>query len=275
MGMAHVEVAVAVVCNSAGEVLLAERTPRQVAAGFWELPGGKIEPGETSLQAAARELAEETGLHATALRPLMRYDHAFPTKRVRLHLFTVTDWRGTPNGREGQRLAWADPALPSVAPILPSNTRVLTVLGLPKTLDIIDLTEIHAKLAAGARLLSMQATRLAPDQRVAVARRISAIAQGFGAKTLLAGSALEADRAGATGLHSSAASLRTLTTRPQVKLWSVAVENAADLSRASALGADLALLSSPLAAALPAPLDLPLYVADDRGQARQLHTSPT
>ncbi|GAA1111664.1 NUDIX domain-containing protein [Streptomyces javensis] len=46
-----------------GDVLLIERgwDPFE---GHWALPGGCVDPGETSLQAAVRELAEETGVHA-------------------------------------------------------------------------------------------------------------------------------------------------------------------------------------------------------------------
>lgn len=45
-----------------GLVLLIERDwpPYE---GRWALPGGHVDPGETSLQAAVRELAEETGIH--------------------------------------------------------------------------------------------------------------------------------------------------------------------------------------------------------------------
>ena len=47
-----------------GKVLIAERGagPRR---GYWSLPGGKIEPGETAMEAAAREIMEETGLAVT------------------------------------------------------------------------------------------------------------------------------------------------------------------------------------------------------------------
>ncbi|MFZ5671207.1 MAG: NUDIX hydrolase [Pseudomonadota bacterium] len=55
-----------VVCIRGGEVLLVRRAnpPR---AGQWSLPGGRIEWGETSEQAALRELKEETGCEAELL----------------------------------------------------------------------------------------------------------------------------------------------------------------------------------------------------------------
>lgn len=268
MGRPAIDVAVAVVRNAAGHVLLAERTARQLGAGFWELPGGKIEPGETPALAAARELREETGLIAGELQPLMAYDHAFPTKRVRLHIFHASTWQGTATGREGQRLAWTDPASPGVAPILPSNHRVLTALGLPPRMAIIDLdvaaplVPFHAALSSGARLLQVRGDRLAPDQRVSLARRVCQLAHAAGARVLLAASPQEAARAGATGLHSNAASFRAMMARPPVRLWSVSCFDAADVARAEALGADLAMIGGPHEGAafrLPAPAGLPLY----------------
>jgi len=54
----------------AGRLLIARRTGPAELAGLWELPGGKVEPGETVAQAAAREIAEELGVQITATAQL-------------------------------------------------------------------------------------------------------------------------------------------------------------------------------------------------------------
>ncbi|MEO6395358.1 MAG: NUDIX domain-containing protein [Devosia sp.] len=51
------------------EVLLIQRN-RAPSEGLWTLPGGRLEPGETAEAAAAREVKEELGLYAFALRPV-------------------------------------------------------------------------------------------------------------------------------------------------------------------------------------------------------------
>ncbi|GAA2010459.1 (deoxy)nucleoside triphosphate pyrophosphohydrolase [Microbacterium ulmi] len=53
---------VAAVIEDAGEYLACRRGPGRAAAGRWEFPGGKIEPGETARQALVREVAEELGV---------------------------------------------------------------------------------------------------------------------------------------------------------------------------------------------------------------------
>jgi 8-oxo-dGTP diphosphatase len=248
-----VDVAVGIVRAAHGRVLMAERTARQVAAGFWELPGGKIDPGETPAEAAARELDEEIGIRAIAMRPRIAYEHVFPTKRVRLHFFAIDSWSGAPRGREGQRLAWVDPAKPWVAPVLPSNERLLAALGLPPVCLALQplhsgataesLRRLAEALSDGVRCITVREPHLTSDQRIAFARRVDALAHRYGAHVLLDGTPLEAQRAGVPGFVSSAAELHRLTRRPSVRLWAATCHSARDLARAAALGADAAIVS--------------------------------
>ena len=59
-------VVAAIIEDPCGRVLLGQRPVGKAAAGKWEFPGGKIEPGETALAALKRELQEELGLQVIA-----------------------------------------------------------------------------------------------------------------------------------------------------------------------------------------------------------------
>ncbi|NVK16758.1 MAG: NUDIX hydrolase [Rhodobacteraceae bacterium] len=67
---------IAVVCRHFGgqdHVILVQRGKEPIA-GWWGFPGGHVEMGETALQAAARELMEETGVTARPLEYLTNVD---------------------------------------------------------------------------------------------------------------------------------------------------------------------------------------------------------
>jgi 8-oxo-dGTP diphosphatase len=77
----------------------------------WSLPKGKVDPGESDLEAARREVTEETGLRCevgTEL-PTVRYvDRHRRPKRVRYWAMTVVDGAFTPNG-EVDQICWLTP----------------------------------------------------------------------------------------------------------------------------------------------------------------------
>ncbi len=76
-------------------LLAARRTEPAELAGGWELPGGKLEPGEDFQTALHRELAEELGVQVELGAELLAPDGAgwplSPSYRMRVWLARVTD----------------------------------------------------------------------------------------------------------------------------------------------------------------------------------------
>lgn len=128
------EVAVGVVIRPDRAVLLADRPAGKPYAGYWEFPGGKVEPGEDVAAALARELREELGIAIAASLPWVTFEFDYPHAYVRLHFERVFDWQGTPHAREGQRLLFHRLDDPSPVPLLPAAVPALRWLGLPDVL---------------------------------------------------------------------------------------------------------------------------------------------
>ena len=118
------DVAVGVLIDSDDRFLLTSRPQGKPYAGFWEFPGGKVEPGESIEVALARELHEELGIHIGVAErwkvEVVDYPHAL----VRLHFCKVRQWQGELQMREQQAMAWQN--LPvQVQPVLPGTVPVL------------------------------------------------------------------------------------------------------------------------------------------------------
>jgi 8-oxo-dGTP diphosphatase len=94
-----------------GRVLLAQRPEGKSMAGLWELPGGKVEAGETPEVALIRELEEELGINTwqSCLAPLTFASHSYDSFHLLMPLFACRKWEGTPQSNEGQALKWVRP----------------------------------------------------------------------------------------------------------------------------------------------------------------------
>lgn len=118
-----IDVAVGILMKENGDVLLAQRPVGKPYAGYWEFPGGKVEPGETVEDALKREFMEELGVTVLSADPWCCVDHVYPHAHVRLHFFISRHWKGTPQSRENQAFSWqgsirVEPLLPATVPLI-------------------------------------------------------------------------------------------------------------------------------------------------------------
>ena len=114
----------------AGRFLAAQRPPDKPHAGFWEFPGGKLEPGEDAARALARELAEELDIRVRTAAFWRCAEHDYPERglHVRLHFSHVTAFDGQPSGREGQALRGVLPEEAPALPFLPADAAIVAAL---------------------------------------------------------------------------------------------------------------------------------------------------
>ena len=121
----RIHVAVGVLIDSKGCVLLTRRLKGAHLAGYWEFPGGKVEAGESVQTALARELEEELGTCIGETVPLMTVSHDYGEKQVLLDVHQVKDWNGEPHGAEGQPLAWVDAGLLDEFQVPEANSEIM------------------------------------------------------------------------------------------------------------------------------------------------------
>lgn len=104
--MKRIEVAVGILYDGDGRILVGQRVVQDLYYKKWEFPGGKIESGETAAQALAREFLEEVGIVIESSEPLMRITHDYPDRHVDLQVLTISRYQGQVKSMEGQALKW-------------------------------------------------------------------------------------------------------------------------------------------------------------------------
>ena len=126
--MEVVVVAVGVLIDDDGRVLVSRRAADAHQGGLWEFPGGKVEVDESVPDALSRELREELGIQIGASEPLMTIEHDYGDKKVQLDVHRIKSWQGEARGLEGQPLAWQLPVDLSQWSFPAANTLILARL---------------------------------------------------------------------------------------------------------------------------------------------------
>ncbi|MBL8297683.1 MAG: Nudix family hydrolase [Rhodanobacteraceae bacterium] len=250
-----VHVVAAALVDADGRVLLAQRPEGKHLSGYWEFPGGKVESGETPLQALRREIHEEIGVRVASAEPLIRIPWRYPAKRILLDVYRVHAFDGVPQSCEGQALKWVPAAALDPSEMPAADHPVVNALALPAQYLITPqpdadeasfLARLDAALARGVRLVQLRAKcsdeaslrRLVP---ACLARVRAAGGQ------LLVNSRMDlVEEFDLDGVHVTAAQLGELDARPvAAKRWFAAsCHDAAELEKAQTLGVDFVVLGS-------------------------------
>ncbi len=258
---AVVEVAAAVMLRADGEeFLLAQRPEGKVYAGYWEFPGGKVEPGESVRDALIRELQEELGITATACSPWLTREFTYPHATVRLNFWRVTAWDGEIGitaPLEHAAVDWQKCGkTASVSPVLPANDPIVKALALPTSMAITmaeiegveqQLARLENALKRGLKLIQIRDKNLPHTDRLAFAHAATRLAHQYKALVLINDDADMAEVVGADGLHLSSTQLAKTTTRPAFEWVGASCHSRAEVTHAGELGLDYALLSPVLA----------------------------
>ncbi len=257
------DVAAAVIERPDGTFLLAQRPGGKPYPGYWEFPGGKIEPGEDPRAALTRELAEELGITVRAATPWITRVYAYTHATVRLHFFRVTAWDGEPQPLEDQAIEWQRVESPDVSPMLPANAPVLAALALPSIMIVSNAADGMdwwidklAERAMSEKLLVQIREKTLPRMRVQhVLSRALVRAGPFGTRFVVnsdCGAFPQVD-----GLHLTARALMALDKRPPASLAGASCHDEREIARAAELGLDYVVVG-PVAATASHPQAQPL-----------------
>ncbi len=250
----HLHVAVAVIVNNGGEVLIAKRPGHLHLGGLWEFPGGKLEPGERVTQALRRELDEELGIAVESARPLIRVYHNYPEHAVLLDVWRVERYQGEAWGREGQPIAWVKPEQLLNYSFPEANTPIVTAARLPGRYLVtpepgnnpqLFLSRLEQCLRGGVRLVQLRAKQLDGAEYELLARQVISLAGRYGVRVLLNADPELVTKLGAAGVHLASRRLLSLRRRPlPAELWVAAsCHDERELAHAAHIGVDFAVIA--------------------------------
>ena len=261
-----IEVAVAVITRSDGSFLLARRPEGKPYAGYWEFPGGKVEPGESSLHALNRELMEELGIHIELAYPWITRVFTYAHATVRLYFYKLVKWHGELHAYENQELFWQSAGEVGVVPMLPANVPVLRALNLPPVYIItnaaelgvqVSLMQIESSFQQGSRLVQVREQVMIKDELRAFAHQVVELAHRHGAQVLVNDDVELSREIGVDGVHFSSVQLMGLSSRPNTNWCGASCHNSEELFHAEQLGMDFVVLG-PVLPTLSHPGSAPL-----------------
>ena len=254
-----VHVAVGVIVNADGNILIAKRPLSAHQGGLWEFPGGKVDAGETIEQALVRELREELAIDVLTSQPLIQIRHHYPDKSVLLDVHKITQFTGVPVGNEGQPIQWVDAKELNGFEFPAANRPIISAINLPEKyvvtgayLDDVDfIARLSRVLATGLDLVQLRVADFSSDTHQSLLDSVLKTVKQANANLVINCSLAEFSRATQSrldtnfGIHLNRHHAAVINERPvgQDVLFGVSCHNAEEITHAQKIGADYLLLS--------------------------------
>jgi 8-oxo-dGTP diphosphatase len=248
--MTLLQVAVGVVKNPAGEILISLRNPDLHQGSLWEFPGGKVEAGESVEQALQRELKEELGIDAQAIEPLITIKHDYGDRHVQLNVCVVAQFVGDVTHSDNQPVRWVAVEDLHRYTFPAANRPIVSAIRLPVYYAILDdandallFAHLLKILVQGVRLIQLRLKRLSAEQAAHFVMFAYPLCKQYGALVLI-NSDMTDSRCIADGVHLTSSHLMQLTQRPANQAWvGASCHNLAELQHAENIGVDFVVLA--------------------------------
>ena len=256
---ALLQVAVGVLKNTAGKILISLRKSGVHQGGLWEFPGGKLDVNESAEQALVREFKEELDITINSASPLIAIKHKYADLAVQLHVFLVTEYSGEAKGCEGQFFKWVTPTELNKHTFPAANQPIIKAAQLPDRYAILDDAEDEAILLARLQYLLDRKIKLIQlrlkNTPVVVVRsfleKAYPLCQAQGVVLLLNSAVKQMEDFSLDGLHLTSTDLMAIGSRPvseydiaENEYWvSASCHNLKELKHAQRIGIDFVVLA--------------------------------
>ncbi|CAB1274295.1 Nudix family hydrolase [Candidatus Nitrosacidococcus tergens] len=247
------QVAIGVIINQQGQVLLAKRAPHVHQGNLWEFPGGKLELKENAYEALVRELKEELDITVLNARPLLQTYYHYPDKSIQLNVYKISSFLGIPQGSEGQPIIWVFPKDLKNYAFPQASQHIIRAILLPSiyliTNDFVEnqqkfLATLKRSLDSGIRLIQLRVKSISQTNYVALAEKAKNLCMNYQA-ILLVNSHFEwINTVNVDGIHLTSTQLMSLSKRPlnSEKWVAASCHNKEELAYAAKIGIDFTVL---------------------------------
>ena len=247
----NIEASVGIIFNESFQLLMAERPQSKTWSGWWEFPGGKIESGETPLEALKRELKEEIGISVIDAEKWIVRKYAYEGYEVTLHFYKVTQWSGNIEAKEEQKISWVLPDNNVVSPILPANDLIFKAISLPDIYAITNayeysgnfLNKVEQQLNNGLGLIQIREKAISKNAFIELTKEIIQMAGNFDAKVMINSDINLAYKLNADGVHLNSSLLHSLSEIPKDLIVSASCHSARDIEKAMTMDVSFVVLS--------------------------------